>query len=93
MSEYAYLCKHALDKEEQSIATNNKLQDLLTVTSLIERQYYPVNAKYYLKTYEHLPMGTFTRVKDHSLLVETLKQDVAALKRLSDSVVASLGIK
>ena len=28
-----------------------------------------------------------------SLLVETLKQDVAALKRLSDSVVASLGIK
>lgn len=93
MSEYAYLCKHALDKEEQSIATNNKLQDLLTVTSLIERQYYPVNAKYYLKTYEHLPMSTFTRVKDHSLLVETLKQDVAALKRLSDSVVASLGIK
>lgn len=93
MSEYAYLCKHALDQDEKSIAINHKLQDLLTTTSLIERQYYPVNAKYYLKTFEHLPLGTYTRVKDHSLLVPTLKEDVAALKRLSDMVVASLGIK
>ena len=70
-----------------------KVQDLLTITSLIERQYYPVNAKYYLGTYEGVPMTTGTRTKDAAGLTETFKEEVRALKALTDFSVNALGIK
>lgn len=81
MKLYAYLCAH-IDDEKSA-----RLQDLLTVTSLIERQYYPVNAKYYLQTFEHLPLTTVTRTKPDSGLTATFKSEVKALKDLSDNFV------
>ena len=86
MREYAWLCDHIHDEKAQ------KLQDLLTVTSLIERQWYPVNAKYYLQHYQNLPITLKTRTKDESLLTETFKTEVAALKNLTDSVCKSINI-
>ena len=86
MKIYAYLCDHVNDEKSK------KLQDLLTITSLIERQYYPVNAKYYLKTFENLPITTVTRTKDDSGLTETFKTEVKALKDLTDDYARVLGI-
>lgn len=68
------------------------LQHLLTITSLIERQYYPVNAKYYLQTFEKLPITTVTRTKDAAGLTETFKDEVRQLKALTDSYAAMLKI-
>lgn len=86
MREYAWLCDHIHDEKAQ------KLQDLLTVTSLIERQYYPVNAKYYLQHYQSLPITLKTRTKDEALLTETFKEEVRALKDLTDLVCKSINI-
>ena len=86
MSLYAYLCDHIDDKQSE------KVQNLLTITSLIERQYYPVNAKYYLKVFENLPITTVTRTKDDSGLTETFKTEVKALKDLTDDYIRTLGI-
>jgi 4-hydroxy-tetrahydrodipicolinate synthase len=78
MKQYAWLCDHIEDSKAQD------LQNLLTITSLIERQYYPVNAKYYLQKYENLPITTVTRTKDDSGLTATFKEEVRALKDLTD---------
>lgn len=41
---------------------------------LIERQYYPVNAKYYLASVMYLPMGTTSRQQNDNGLTETFKK-------------------
>lgn len=87
MNVYAWLCDNLNDPRAQ------KVQDLLTITSLIERQYYPVNAKYYLGTYEHLPITTGTRTKDAAGLTATFKEEVRALKDLTAQVVADLKLE
>ena len=50
--------------------------------SLIERQLYPVNAKWHLKEIEGLPITTKCRVQDDSLLFETWKEEVRMMDRL-----------
>lgn len=87
MKIYAWLCDHLEDPRAP------KVQDLLTITSLIERQYYPVNAKYYLGHYEKLPITTGTRTKDASGLTETFKEEVRALKDLTAQVVSDLKLE
>ncbi len=86
MKLYAYLCSHLEDEKSE------KLQDLLTITSLIERQYYPVNAKYYLQTYEDLPITTVTRSKSDSGLTQTFKDEVRALRDLTQSYAEMLNL-
>ncbi len=66
---YVYLCEHFKEKRSE------ELEDFLTISSLIERQCYPVNAKYYLPECEHLPMTTVTRTKPDSLLTDTFPSD------------------
>ncbi len=83
---YAYLCAH-LDSDKA-----DRLQHLLTVTSLIERQCYPVNAKYYLREFEGLPITIASRTRDPRQLTETFKAEVLHLKRLTDEVAGSLGL-
>ena len=51
-------------------------QAFLTVFSEIERQYYPVNAKYHLKEIEVVLDSAFTRVKPESGLTETFRDEV-----------------
>lgn len=86
MSLYAWLCAHVDDPKADAV------QDLLGVTSLIERQYYPVNAKYYLQHFEGLPLTTMTRTKSPDGLTVTFKEEVAQLKRLTDLVRRSLNV-
>ena len=73
---YVWLCEN-YDKAEAE-----QLSDLLTIASLIERQYYPVNAKYHLSEFEALPLGTYCRVKSDIGLTGTFKTEVQMLDRL-----------
>ena len=62
------------------------VQDALTIASFIERQYYPVNAKYHLKAIEKLPIETTSRTKDDSELTETFKEEVQQMDELMNEV-------
>ena len=56
-----------------------QVQAFLTVFSEIERQYYPVNAKYHLKEIEGVLDSAFTRVRPESGLTETFRDEVRQL--------------
>lgn len=58
------------------------LQSFLTVASLIELQYYPVNAKYHLQQIG-LPVTTFCRVKDDAGLQSNHRIEVKRLEQLA----------
>lgn len=60
-----------------------KLNDFLTVCALIERQVYPVNAKYYLASIGVLN-SIQTRTKNPADLNEIAKSEVAQLVRLTE---------
>ena len=66
------------------------VQSLLTCASQIERQYYPVNAKYHLQAIEKLPMDTFARSKDDRGLSETFREEVRQMDTLVRSLTARL---
>ncbi len=74
---YVYLCEHF--EEEQSV----ELEEFLAISSLIERQCYPVNAKYYLREFEKIPMTTWSRTKEDSLLTDTFKMEVGMLEKMT----------
>lgn len=63
-----------------------RVQDLLTLASLIERQLYPVNAKYHLMEIEKLPITTFCRVQDDGLMTETFKTEVRMMDRAMNAL-------
>ena len=58
------------------------LQANLTMCALIERQCYPVNAKYYLAG-EGIPMTTVCRVKEDHELNDTFKSEMEQLRLLN----------
>lgn len=78
---YAWLCSNYENSPEKA----RKTADFLTIASLIERQVYPVNAKYCQKL-----LGNFhsihTRTKDASLLNATAKSETEQLMRLTDDI-------
>ena len=84
---YVWLCEHYQEEPEKA----RILADFLTVTSMIERQVYPVNAKYCQKK-----LGNFqslhTRTKEANLLDDTGKLEVEQLMRLTDHMRGQLGI-
>jgi Dihydrodipicolinate synthase/N-acetylneuraminate lyase len=73
---YVELCENFKNKEAEAIS------DALTIASLIERQWYPVNAKYHLSDIEGLSMTTACRVKDAKYLTDTFEQEVHDLDRM-----------
>lgn len=73
---YAWLCANTEDPRAE------KLSDELTICSLIERQLYPVNAKYHLSL-EGLPITTETRSKSDKDLTDTFKTEVEMLRRIT----------
>ena len=83
---YVWLCEN-YDKEPEK---GRILADFLTTASLIERQVYPVNAKY-----AQQKMGNFssiyTRTKDAALLNDTGKLEVEQLMRLTDYMRKQIG--
>lgn len=60
-----------------------ELSEFLTMAALIERQCYPVNAKYYLQL-EGLPITLCSRVRNAGELSETFKKEVKMLRNLSE---------
>lgn len=78
---YVKLCKNYQEEEI------TYLQDFLTLASLIERQYYPVNAKYHLQAIEGLPMTTYSRRMDDKGMTDTFKLEVAMMDELAQKFV------
>lgn len=78
---YAWLCNNFSQEPEKA----RNAADFLTIASLIERQVYPVNAKYCQKLLGNLD-SIHTRVKDEGLLGETARLEVEQLMRLTDLV-------
>lgn len=76
---YVWLINNFAKEPEKA----RKVADFLTVASLIERQVYPVNAKYYQQS-----LGNFssvhTRVKDAELLDHTAMLEIDQLTRMVD---------
>ena len=66
-----------------------ELSEFLTMAALIERQCYPVNAKYYLQL-EGLPIQLYSRVRNADELSETFKKEVKMLRNLSERMEKSL---
>ena len=77
---YVWLCDHYKESDAQIVS------HVLTMNSLIERQLYPVNAKWHLKEIEGLPMEICARVKNCEELTETFKKEVIAMDRLSNNI-------
>lgn len=73
---YVWLCDNYKKTEADDV------QDVLTMCSIIERQLYPVNAKYHLKEIEKLPIEINSRVQDKNLLTETFKKEVHMMNNL-----------
>lgn len=59
--------------------------DFLTVASLVERQVYPVNAKY-LHQINHRFLSCCSRIKSQDLLNETAKMEIDQLERMTDYI-------
>lgn len=74
---YVYLYDHQKEREVDG------LQAFLSMSALIERQYYPVNSKYYLQRFEGLPIDTFSRKMDDTGLNTTFKKEVQMLSQLT----------
>ncbi|MDD3243051.1 MAG: dihydrodipicolinate synthase family protein [Eubacteriales bacterium] len=58
------------------------LCDALSVCALVERQYYPVNAKYALSL-AGVPMTTRSRTQDDAGLTDTFREEVGMLRRVT----------
>lgn len=74
---YVWLCDNIEDEKA------DELSAFLSIASLIERQYYPVNAKWHLQNIEGLPMSTTCRVKEAEGMTETFKTEVKMLDKLA----------
>jgi 4-hydroxy-tetrahydrodipicolinate synthase len=68
-----------------------QLQNFLGAASLIERQVYPVNAKYYLQL-EGLPISLHTRARDPRELTASARLEVEQFHALSHSLRISLKV-
>lgn len=75
---YVWLTKH-WSKEQEKAA---RLSDFLSLASLIEKQHYPVNAKYY-QMLEGVNMTYDCRAKDRNEFTATNRLEVEQLYRLS----------
>ena len=82
---YTELCKNPMG------AQMTALSDALTICALIEKQVYPVNAKYYLQL-EGLPINIFSRTKDASELNDTARKEVQMLRRFTERLARELAI-
>lgn len=79
---YAWLCEHK-DHKNAGI-----VQAALSTAAFIERQVYPVCAKYHLNAIENLPITTFCRTRDDRELGTTAKKEVHMLNDLMNDIYA-----
>ena len=62
-----------------------QLSEVLTMCAMIEKQWYPANAKYYLQL-EGIPVLTKCRVQDDNKLTDTWKNEVKMLKNITEKL-------
>jgi 4-hydroxy-tetrahydrodipicolinate synthase len=78
---YVWLMRNGLERpEEAELLISN-----LSITSFIEKQLYPVNAKYYLMM-EKVYGNYNTRSKDHRELTATNKLEIEQLRHMSQAL-------
>jgi 4-hydroxy-tetrahydrodipicolinate synthase len=75
---YVWLCRHWKSHREHA----QVLQDFLGLASLVERQLYPTNAKYYLQL-EGLPLTLMCRKQQAAELAEAMRLQVEQLRNVS----------
>lgn len=80
---YSWLVQHTESKKAEEMSA------FLTMAALIERQCYPVNAKYYLQG-EGLDIETVCRVKSDELLTNTFKSECEMLRSLTNIAEESI---
>ncbi len=73
---YVWLCSNFA--KQKDIAS--QVQDLLGMASIIECQYYPVNAKYHYQL-EGLDLNLFSRVQDFTKFTSSRRLEVEQLRR------------
>lgn len=78
---YVWLCRNYKKYLEKA----RKLADFLTLASMIERQVYPVNAKYAQLKYGNF-QSIYTRTKNMDLLNKTAKLEVDQLLEFTDFI-------
>ncbi|WP_420852194.1 dihydrodipicolinate synthase family protein [Paenibacillus hamazuiensis] len=83
---YVWLHRNWREKPQEA----ERLSDFLSIASLIEKQLYPVNAKYYLML-EGVLDNYHCRSKDHGDFTATNKLEVEQLQRLSRAWLESYG--
>jgi len=76
---YVWLCDNWSKEPELA----QVIQDILGLTSVIEYQYYPVNAKYHMQL-EGINMQLKSRVKDEVELTFSKKLEIEQLKAVVD---------
>lgn len=84
---YVWLCKKYDIYPEKARMT----ADFLTTASMIERQVYPVNAKYFQKSIGNFD-SIYTRTKSMDLLNETAQREVDQLTQITDFMRRELEI-
>lgn len=80
---YAWLLAHPEDQRADMV------QAALTQFSLIERQLYPVNAKYHLQRVG-LPLTLHSRTQSCALLTQTFMDEVHQMEKLTDYLKSTL---
>ena len=81
---YVWLTANPYHENAQAV------QDICSVCSLIEGQWYPCNAKYHLREIEGLPMEILSRVRDQNGLSDTFKSEVQMMHRVAQDAYARL---
>lgn len=79
---YVWLCENPYHKNADMV------QAAISTAALIERQVYPVCAKYHLNAIEGLPVTTFSRTRDERELNATAKKEVHMLNELMNDIYA-----
>ena len=83
---YGWLLRHWQD----SPAEAEQLQAFLTVFSFIERQAYPVNAKYHLSQLEGVLKSDYTRVKHREIMTDTFRLEVRQMDEAARAILKKL---
>ena len=82
---YVWLLRHWKDRPEEA----QRLMPTLTMASWVEKQLYPINAKYYLML-EGVLYNVFGRSKDAGELNATYRLEVEQMRELSLRLAAEL---
>ncbi|MGN1370060.1 MAG: dihydrodipicolinate synthase family protein [Aristaeellaceae bacterium] len=83
---YGWLLRHWRDQPEKA----EQVQSFLTMFSLIERQAYPVNAKYHLMQLEGVLGSTHTRTKPKEIMTDTFRLEVRQMAEAADAILKHL---